>query len=291
MKPAPFELKTPRTFEEALDLLSAHGASAKVLAGGQSLVPMMNMRLATPQVLIDLNRIEALAYLRDEGGHIAIGALARHRDLETSELLKRACPITAEAAGKIGHLAIRYRGTLGGTLAHADPAATLPTVVRLLDGTICAKGPAGQREIAAADFFLGYFMTALDEAELIYEVRIPKFGPHTGHGFYTASRRHGDFPLVSVGALVERDGPRMAAVKLVVGGVNPTAERIAEAEDLLAHGEPTEDLFRQAADMAASALDAEGDIHASAAYRLHLVRHYTHAALQTAWSRAKGEDR
>ena len=201
MKPAIFEYFSPKTAEEATDLLAEHGDDAKVLAGGQSLVPLMNMRLARPAIVVDINRIETLAYIREENGLLRLGALTRQRAAEGSSLVAARCPLLRDALRLVGHVQIRNRGTIGGSIAHADPAAELTAVLTALDGEVTARGPRGDRVIAAADLFVTYLTTSLEPRELLVEVCIPALPPGAGWSWMEIARRHGDFAL---GDLVAR---------------------------------------------------------------------------------------
>lgn len=220
MKPAPFSYHRPRSLAQALALLAEHGAEAKVIAGGQSLGPMMNMRLAQPAQLVDLNALEGLDAIREAADALEIGALARHHALATSPLVRGRCPLLAEAAQSIGHYAIRSRGTLGGSLAHADPAAQLPLVAATLGAEIAAAGPRGERRIPAGDFFVSLMTTALEPDEIIVSVSVPKAAPREAHGYVQFSRRRGDFAIVAVAATLLLDSAgRVERLRLGVGGV------------------------------------------------------------------------
>jgi CO/xanthine dehydrogenase FAD-binding subunit len=235
MKPAPFRYYRARSLAEALDFLNGPAAGGKLLAGGQSLVPLLNLRLARPEALVDLNPIQNLSYVKKEGSEIALGALTRHRDMEFSPLIAQELPIVAEAIPQIGHPAIRNRGTLGGSLAHADPAAELPCVLTALDARLVAAGPAGERVISAADFFVGYYATALSEKEIIKEVRIPLSNRAAGWSFVEFARRHGDFALAEAAVVLFADegGDRCASARLVVGGAVERPLRMTAVEKLV----------------------------------------------------------
>jgi carbon-monoxide dehydrogenase medium subunit len=222
MKPASFVYHRPQSLAQALALLELHGDDAKILAGGPSLAPMLNMRLAQPAHLIDVNDLHEIAHIRDGGQSVAVGALARHDDVARSALVRSACPLLGEAAATVGHYAIRQRGTLGGSLAHADPAAQLPLVAVVLDATIDVVGPGARRTLVARDFFLSVMTTALAPDEILVEVRFPKRAEREGAAFEIFSRRRGDFALVAVAATVTLDdGNRVARLRLGVGGVHP----------------------------------------------------------------------
>ncbi|MDE3074911.1 MAG: xanthine dehydrogenase family protein subunit M [Chloroflexota bacterium] len=289
MKPAQFEYLAPATAEEAVQLLGDHvDDDAKLLAGGQSLVPLMNFRLARPKFLIDLNGIRSLSYIRDEGEYLAVGGLTRQRSIERSAAVAQCLPLLAEATRWIGHVAIRNRGTVGGSMAHNDPAAEYPLAAILLDAELVALGPSGQRTIPAGDFFITYLTTALQPDELLSEVRLPKLPASTAWSFQEFARRHGDFAIAAVGALLTLDGATIKEARIAVGGAAPVAFRAAEAEDML-KGETIADApIEAAAEKAAAAAEPESDVHASAEYRAHLVKVLTRKALQEARTRATG---
>lgn len=293
MKPAAFEYADPETLEEALALLQEHGADAKVLAGGQSLVPMMAFRLVRPGHIIDMNRIRSLEYIRaTPDGGLAIGAMTRQEALERSPDIKTRAPLLAEAIPNIGHSAIRNRGTIGGSLAHADPAAELPAVVMALEARLVIAGGGGRRVSTAADFFRGYLTTSLDPGELLVEVLIPPLAPRTGTAFLEVSRRHGDFALVAVAAAVTVD-PRGActAAAIVGAGIGPAPVQLVAAERVLKGQKPSTALVEEAAAAARAAVSPDSDLHASAEYRKHVTGVLTRRALAVAVRRAAGEVR
>lgn len=268
MKPAIFEYYDPTTVDEALGLLSQLGDEAKVLAGGQSLVPMMNFRLVRPPHLIDLNRIAALSYVRRENGGLRIGAMTRQREIERSAEIAQGWPLLTEATRYIGHVQIRNRGTIGGTLAHADPAAEYPAVMAALEGEFVVRGQSGERVVRADEFFVNYMTTSLAPDELLVEVRLPRLPPHTGWGFQEVSRRHGDFALVGVAALLTLDEKGLIQqARLAFTGAGPVPIRPREAEASLVGQQPDEAVFRQAGELASKDLEPDSDIHASAEYR------------------------
>jgi len=287
VKPPVFEYERAQTLDEALSLLGRYGPDAKVLAGGQSLIPVMKLRLARPAALIDINRAREMAYVRKEGGHLAFGALARLSDLET-QAVRAHCPILAAAARHIGHAAIRHRGTVCGSLAHADPAAELPVLAVALEAEMRVAGPAGWRSVSAADFFRSYFTTAIQPGEILAEARFPVPGPGTGWSFDELARRHGDFALVSVACLLEagRDG-RIARARIALGSVAERPIRASEAEALLvgAEGGPTR--FESAARAAVASLDPPTDVHGSGAYRRRLAQVLVERCVAEAWGRAR----
>jgi carbon-monoxide dehydrogenase medium subunit len=290
MKPAPFAYYDPRTVDEAVSLLAQHGADAKVLAGGQSLLPLLNMRLARPAVVVDVNRVSGLDYIRQEDGVLAIGAMTRQRAVERSEAVARALPVLVAATRRIAHPQIRNRGTVGGSLAHADPAAEYPAVAVLLGAELRVAGPRGERAIQAEDFFVTYLTAALDPEELVTEVRFPLLPAGTGWSFVEFARRHGDFALAGVGTtLTLAPGGECAEARIVLFGVGPTPRRARAAEQALAGRVADERAFEEAARAAAEAAEEPlYDIHASAEYRRHLARVLTRRALSEAAARAQG---
>lgn len=280
MKPAPFSYHRPRTLAQALALLAEHGADAKLLAGGQSLGPMMNMRLAQPAQLIDLNALEGLDTIREAGDAIEIGALARHHALAGSALVRARCPLLAEAARSIGHYAIRSRGTLGGSLAHADPAAQLPLVAATLGAEIAMAGPRGERRLAAAKFFMSLMTTALEPGEILVSVRMPKAAPGERHAYLQFSRRRGDFAIVAVAATLLLDSAGLVErLRLGVGGVEDKPVALAELA-ARARGQAADAAW--AAALAAAVRDAVRPIdnpRVPAVYRRELVEVLTRRAL------------
>ena len=270
MIPAAFDYKRAGSSEEAVALIVEHGDEAKFLAGGHSLIPMMKLRLAVPSVLVDITGVEDLSYIDDSGDHIAIGALTKHRSLETSDLLIAECPLLAHVASKVGDPQVRHRGTLGGSLAHSDPASDLPAAVLALGGSLVAEGPNGQREIGVADFFTGYFESALSDDEMLTEVRVPK-APGASWSYQTFNRRAQDWAIVGVAA-VEVEGA--AQIALVNMGSTPLRAEAVEAA--LAGGASA----AEAAEAAADGTDAPTDLNASPEYRDHLARVLTKRALE-----------
>ena len=270
MIPSAFDYIRAASAEEALAALAEHGDEAKILAGGHSLLPLMKLRLATPAVLVDVSRLDDLSYVRDAGDHISIGGLTRHRDVETSELLRAEVPVLAAAAATVGDPQVRHRGTLGGSLAHGDPASDLPAVVLALGGTIVARGPQGEREIAADDFFEGFLETALQPDELLTEVRVPKCGSG-GWSFQKFTRRSQDWAIVGV-ALTRRNGNVGCA--LVNMGSKPV--RAEAVEKALAGGASAAD----AAAVADEGAEPSADLNASEEYRRHLARVLVRRAIE-----------
>jgi aerobic carbon-monoxide dehydrogenase medium subunit len=287
MKPAPFTYAAPSTIDEAIALLRAHGDTVKLLAGGQSLMPMMNLRLARPQYIVDLNRIPDLAYLTERDGVLAVGALTRQRSLERSPTVRRDYPLLYEATTLMGHMAIRNRGTVGGSIAHADPAAELPAVLLAHGGSVQVQGPRGTRQIAAIDLFRAYLTTALEPDEILTEVRFPRYPAGTGWCFMEESRRHGDFAMVGVAVLLTLDPARQCThVEVVLCGVGGVPHKVAAAPALLL-GHPVDDArLSDLAQIAASEIEPESDLHASTEFRRHLSAVLTRRALRKAAERA-----
>ena len=265
----------------------------KILAGGQSLVPLLNMRMARPELLVDLNRIAELQYIREEGGWLAIGAMTRKRAVEESDLVRRRQPALLAATQLVAHPQIRNRGTVGGSMAHADPAAEYPALALVLGAELRAVGPGGERRIAAEDFFQGYLMTALEPVEVLTEVRVPVLDPGTGWSFLEVARRHGDFALGGATATVRLDaGGSFSEVRIVLFGVSAAPVRLQEVEQLLLGQSPGEGLFQEAGARASQGLeDPLSDVHASAEYRRNLARVLTVRALDEAVGRAGGGER
>jgi carbon-monoxide dehydrogenase medium subunit len=288
MKPAPFEYFAPRSVAETLDLLTRHGDEAKVLAGGQSLVPLMNFRLARPAYLIDINRVAELAYVRPADGGIALGALTRHYILERDPLVAERCPLLPHVARLIGHVQIRHRGTVGGSLAHADPVAELCLAATLLDAEIDAQGPSGIRTLRPSEFFLTYLTTSLEPTELITEVRFPALAPGAGWGVQELCRRHGDFAIVAAAAVLEAENGVCRAARVAFAGAAPTPVRSAGAEAALVGQPLSAEAFRAAGEAAAAEADPESDIHASADYRRKMVAVFVRRALEDAARRVAG---
>jgi carbon-monoxide dehydrogenase medium subunit len=287
VKPARFEYFCPRTVDEAVDLLAQYGDEGKVLAGGQSLVPLMNMRLARPAVIIDINRIDGFGDLRERNGILRFGALTRQRAAERSPVVAERCPLLRDALRLVGHAQIRNRGTLGGSIAHADPASELTAILSALDGEVTARSARGTRKIAAADLFVTYLTTSLDPRELIVEIRIPVLSPGAGWSWMEIARRHGDFALAGVGVVLAVRRGTIAEVRIALTGVGPTPVRAGAAERLLVGHAPSDTLWTEAAEAVRAAVTPDGDIHASAEYRKHVAGVLTQRALREALSRTK----
>ena len=290
MKPAPFAYHRPRALDEALALFAEHGGSAKALAGGQSLIPAMNFRLATPAVLVDLNLLSDLDYVKAEAGHgLRIGAMTRHRTVEHSDAVLQRAPLVHEAMPSIAHPAIRTRGTIGGSLAHADPAAELPAVMVALDARLGLRSQRGARELSASEFFTGLFSTALQAGELVTEISVPPApAGRYGWSFLEFSRRRGDFALAGVATSVALDGQgRCTHARIALLSVGDRAMLAAEAARTLVGQAPSVDAIRAAAATAAEReIDPSTDIHASSRYRRQLASVLTRRALECAFARA-----
>lgn len=289
MKPAPFRYFAPTTLEEALDALSSYGYEAKLLAGGQSLVPTMNFRLAQPGVLIDLNRIPNLGFIEaNADGGLRIGAMTRQRQVEQSTLVAARAPLLAAAMPLIAHVQIRNRGTVGGSLAHADPAAELPAVVATLGGRLVVRGQGGEREIAVNDFYIGLFATDLAADEILTEIVLPPKAQRSGFAVQEIARRHGDYALAGVAVHVEMDeAHRCIEARLVYFSVGEGPVLATGAAELLRGERPTAALIEEAARHASMIdLDPPSDIHASALYRRHLAEVLGRRALVEAFGRA-----
>ena len=293
MKPSAFDYYRPQTLDEALSLLAKHAGDAKPLAGGQSLIPAMNFRLAAPAVLVDLNALSELAYIDDGPSGLRVGGMTRQRAVERSALIAKDAPLVAEAMPFIAHPAIRNRGTIGGSLAHADPAAELPAVMLALDAKFGVRNSTGARTVDADDFFVGLFTTAVEPGELLTDIVIPKMPQRSGFAFQEISRRHGDFALVGVAASVTLDEQgRCAAARIAllsVGDRPMLAQHAAAA--LLGHVPSADGLKAAAAEAAAKDIDPSSDIHASAKYRRHLAAVLTRRVLTVAFNRASVEMR
>ena len=291
MKPAAFDYHCPASRSEAFALLANHGGDAKPLAGGQSLIPAMNFRLAMPAVLVDLNAIADLSYITRQANDLRIGAMTRHRAVERSDEVRVAAPLLNAAMPFIAHAAIRTRGTIGGSLAHADPAAELPAVMIALGARIRLESVRGSREVAAADFFTGLFSTALESGELVTEIGIPVAhvtGIRTGTAFEEFSRRHGDFALAGVAARVAvDDSGRCTLARVALFGVGDRPMLASSCGRMLKGQSPSTEGIRAAADAAAQDdIDPTSDIHASSRYRRHLAGVLTRRALERAFARA-----
>jgi carbon-monoxide dehydrogenase medium subunit len=289
LKPAPFEYVAPRTVEEAVGHLAHHGPDARVLAGGQSLVRLMNTRLATPAVIVDINRVAGLDGIAAENGALRIGALARQRAAELSDVVRADAPLLAEAGAHVAHPSVRRRGTVVGSIAFADPSAELPAALLALDGEAIVTGRDGERTVAVRDLFMGAFRTSLAAGELITAVRVPRgAGARTGTAWIEVARRQGDLPVCGAGAVVTLDDAgAVASARIALCGVGDRPVRATAVEDALAGAEPTDEAFASAADGAARDLDPPSDPHGSADFRRHLAVVMTRRSVQRAAARAR----
>ena len=286
MKPPRFDYHAPRSIDEAVALLARYGGDAKVLAGGQSLMPMLNFRLTRPAALIDVNRIPALAYVREDNGTVAFGAMTRQRTIEFSPVVAERVPLLREATRWVGHLPIRSRGTIGGSIAHADPSAEYPAVLTALDGAVIAQSPRGRRTLSSDALFETYLTTRLAPDELLVEVRLPAAAAGAGCAFEEFARRHGDFALVGIAAMVVRDGARVRA-RLASAGAGPVPVRLRAAEAIIERDGLEDVAIEAAGARAAELVEPDADVHASADYRRHLTHVLTVRALKRARDRAR----
>ena len=282
MKPAKFDYHAPTTLDQAIVLLQKYNGEARLLAGGQSLLPMMNFRLVTPAALVDLNRIPDLAYIRFDSGMVRIGAMTRHRTVEFSPVIAQHLPLLVEVIRLVAHLPIRSRGTIGGSLALADPAAELPMLLQALEGEVVARGPKGERVIEAADLFEGIMTTSLAADEILSEVRLPVPSAHAGYAVEEFARRRGDFAIAAVTVVIERVGKRCSKARLATAGVGPVSIRLTSAEGVLEHDSLSDGAIEEAAVRAAAQVSPQTDQQGTAEYRRHLTRVLTARALRRA---------
>jgi len=276
--PAPFDYDVAESLDHAIELLGTGGGDAKLLAGGHSLIPAMKLRIARPEKLVDIGRLSDLAYVRDGGAHIAIGALTRHAAVAADPLLAEHCPIVSFTAGQIGDPQVRHRGTLGGTLSHGDPASDMPAVMLALGAELVAQGKGGERVILASDFFTGVFETALAPDEVLVEARVPKLGASTGWAYLKANRRAQDWATVGVAALVHRDNGSVAGASVGLVNMGGTPLRAKAVEDALASGSSAAD----AAALVAEGAEPPSDQAGSSEYRAHLAQVIARRALEQA---------
>jgi len=287
MKPAPFDYIAATSVDMAAASLAEAGDDAKIIAGGQSLVPLLNFRLLRPSILVDINPIGTLAFITETATDIRIGALTRHHQLETSPVIARHLPVLSCAMAHVAHLAIRNRGTIGGSLAHGDPAAELPMMALLLDAELHIASVSGTRTLAAREFFLDALTVDLAAGEIVTEIVLPKLPPRTGWGFAEVARRHGDFALAAVAATLSIAADSITEVRIALTGVGRTALRVAAAENLLVGQTLTADVSKQVVEAVRAAIEPDTDLHASADYRRHLAGVLTSRALAAAWRRAR----
>lgn len=282
LKPPKFAYHAPESIDAAVALLDRYAGEARPLAGGQSLVPMLNFRLLSPAALIDLGRVSGLAQIREEGNTVVIGAMTRQRAAERSTLLAGRLPLLREALGWVGHLPTRTRGTLGGSIAHADPSAEIPMTLLALDGEVVATGSRGRRSIAARDLFQSFFATSLEPGEILTEIRIPCMAPGAGYAIEEFARRKGDFAIVGIAAVVSREGLRCTGARIVASGIGGAPLRLRDAERMLEREGLEETVIERASELAAKEVDPLTDPNASADYRRHLVAVLVRRALERA---------
>ena len=287
MYPSSFEYSAPTSLAEAQSLLSRHGSDARVLAGGHSLIPMMKLRLAEPRHIIDLGRISDLSYIREQDGGLAIGAMTTYHQLESSSLVRDRYPALAEAAGQVADLQVRNKGTIGGSLAHADPGADLPAVVLALEAQLRSTGSGGQQSTDADGFFRGPFSTSLSADAILSEIGLPSLPAHTGGAYAKFANKASHYAIVGVAAVVTLSGNTCQRVRIGITGAGSTAVRARATEAALEGKEATEDNIAQAASQAGQGVDFLGDIHASEEFRAHLTQVFVRRALQQAVSGAR----
>jgi CO/xanthine dehydrogenase FAD-binding subunit len=285
MKPAKFDYYAPNSIEEALELLVRYDGEARVLAGGQSLVPMMNFRLVAPAAIVDLNRIASLTYIRQEADAVLIGAMTRQRTLQFSDVIRKSVPLLQAGIEYVGHLPTRSRGTIGGSIAHADPAAEIPMVLRALEATVVACGQEGKRTIALGDLFVDAMTTSLGPAEILTEVKVPVMPAGAGFAVKEFSRRQGDFAIAAIAAIVIQAADGRLSVRLSTGGISAVPERLRSAEAILEREGLTDAAIKRAADAAAQIVEPLSDQNGSADYRRELTRTLTRRALSEAAQR------
>ena len=288
MIPGQFEYHAPSTLDEALALLAEHGSDARVLAGGQSLIPLMKLRLASPAVLIDLNGVDSLSGIEEQDGQLRIGAMTRHSVLERSELIGSRYPLIADAAAVIADPLVRNRGTTGGSLAHADPAGDLGSVMTALGAEVVVTGPGGEHTLSIDELLVGPFTTTLEEGEILTEVRVPQPAERSGGAYEKLERKVGDFATAAVAVQLTRENGSCASIGIGLTAVGPTTIRASEAEDALRGGSLDEAALRAAAELAAAASDPAADLRGSEEYKRDMVRVLTLRALRRAIERAGG---
>jgi CO/xanthine dehydrogenase FAD-binding subunit len=286
VKPAAFDYVRAESVGQAVHALAGAGGDGKIIAGGQSLVPMMNFRLVKPSVLVDINRIPGLDRIERRGKRISLGALVRHRMTASDPLIAESLPVLHHAMKHVAHLTVRNRGTFCGSICHADPAAEMPMMAQLLNAEIHIVSPTGERSLSAKEFLTGSLVTALEQDELVTEIEIDQLAPDTGWGFGEFARRHGDYALAAVAVtMLRRDGVA-SDVRVAVMGVGETAMRVNEVEAFLEAHEMDGDLIDVAVDALRSFVEPNSDLHASADYRRHLCGELMRRALLDAWKRA-----
>jgi carbon-monoxide dehydrogenase medium subunit len=272
VKPAPFAYFAPSALDEALDILADRGREARVLAGGQSLIPLMNFRAVSPAALVDIGRIPGLDRIEAENGAIRIGCMVRQRAAEYAPLIGKRLPLLREAIGWIGSLPVRSRGTICGSLAHADPAAELPMVMKVLDAEILARSATRSRTIAVEDFFRGAFVTTLAADEMIVALRVPAMRPGAGFAFQEFAQRRGAPTIAAVAVMLERAGARCTKARIAAAGVGPVPIRLFAPEGIVERSGPSDEAIEAASELAAEMVDPISDLHASADFRRHLTQ-------------------
>jgi carbon-monoxide dehydrogenase medium subunit len=281
--PVAFDYEVAESVDNAIELLGQHGEDAKLIAGGHSLIPLMRLRLAAPTVLIDLDRLDDLRYVREDGDQLAIGALTRHRDVHNNELIQEHCGILGYTAGLLGDPSVQHRGTLGGTLAHGDPAGDMPSVVCALEAELVIKGPDGERTVGALDFFKDYLFTDLEPQEVVTEVRVPKLGSNTGWSYKKFSRRSQDWAVVGVAAVVEKSNGGIDSARIGLTSMGSTPIRASATEEALSGA--SADQVEEASNSADEGTSPGSDDAASAEFRRHLARVWTRRAIEEALNR------
>lgn len=283
MIPMSFDYEVAESVDHAIELLGQHGEDSKLIAGGHSLIPLMRLRLAAPTVLIDLGRLDDLRYVRDDGDHLAVGAMTRHRDLLYNDLVREHCGILGYTAGLLGDPSVQHRGTLGGTLSHGDASGDMPSVITALEGELVVKGPDGERTIKATDFFQDFLMTALELQEVVTEIRVPKLGSNTGWSYKKFSRRSQDWAIVGVAAVVEKSNGGIGSARIGLTSMGSTPIRATAVEEALSGASP--DAVAEASQSADEGTSPATDDAASAEFRRHLARVWTRRAVEEALNR------
>ena len=289
MKPAAFEYIAPNSLEAAVEAIVAANGDGKVLAGGQSLMPLLNFRMTRPTVVVDLMHIPGMSFIELRGNAVAIGAMTRHADLEFSDLVAQKLPVMAAAMRHVAHLAIRNKGTIGGSLSHADPAAELPMLAVFYGATLKVQGSNGRRDIAAEDFFVSALTNCLDPDEIVFEIDFPVLASHAGWAFEEVARRFGDFALACIAVSFDVSDDKIADARVAVMGVADTPRRLREAEQVLKGARRGPEAAARFAEVVRSCLSPPSDIHVSAEYRKNLIGALAERAFTTAWTRAVGE--
>jgi carbon-monoxide dehydrogenase medium subunit len=288
LTPKKFDYYSPRSLTEAIELLDTK-EEAKVMAGGQSLLALMKLRLAAPKSIVDITNLEGLSYIKEENGYLAIGALTIHDMIELSPVIREKYTLLTDAASKIGDQQIRNRGTVGGSACHADPAADLPTALLAADASFVVKGPKGERIIPSKDFFVDVFTTSVEHDEVLTEIRIPNFPPHSGSGYIKHSRREGDFAITSCGVVLTVDGSTNTCkdVRIALGSVAPTPIRFTNAENYLKGKKMDDKTIVEASNQKPEGADPPSDMHGSKEYRMEMIKVFTKRSLKLALGRIK----